>query len=99
MRFIVLLILAISLYGCKDSPSVDFTIGTVTACTNKYDVKDDIVFYDSKKSEYLSQSTGVMQITFVDIFNHKRMLNEFELDNYICVPVTSNEQVNSVLND
>jgi len=97
MRFILLVMIIISLYGC--TKEVDFSIGPVTSCTNKYDTKDDIIFYNSSRSEYLSQSTGVTQYTFIDVSGNKRMLNEFELDNYICIPVTSNEQVNSILND
>lgn len=97
MRFILLVIMLISLYGCEHS--VDFSVGPVTACTNKYNTKDDIIFYNSSKSEYLSQSTGVKQITFIDIFDNRRMLNEFELDNYTCLDVTTNEQIKSILND
>jgi hypothetical protein len=99
MRFILLLILAICLYGCTDEVVVDFTAGPVFACTNKYDNKDDIIFYESSKSEYLSQSTGVNQYTFIDVSGNRRMLNEYELDNYDCVELTTDEQVNSVLND
>jgi len=80
-------------------PTVDFSGGPVTACTNKYDQKDDIIYYNSYKSEYVSQTTGVRQITFIDIFDNRRMINEFEEENYVCVPLTSNEQLNDILND
>lgn len=97
MRFTLLALTFIFLYGCTNE--VDFSIGPVTACTNKYNSKDDIIFYNSDKSEYLSQSTGVTQITFVDVYGNKRMINEFERENYTCAEIHTNEQVKSILND
>ncbi len=97
MRFTYLTVMLIFLYSCSNE--IDFSIGPVTACTNKYDSKDDIIYYNSDKSEYLSQSTGVTQITFIDINGNKRMINEFEQENYICTEIHTNEQVKSILND
>lgn len=97
MRFTYLTIILIFLYGCTNE--IDFSTGPVTACTNKYDSKDDIIYYNSDKSEYLSQSTGVTQITFIDVYGNRKMINEFEQENYICMEINSNEQVKSILND
>lgn len=99
MRILLMVGLCIILSGCTNRVSVDFTSGPVTSCTNKYDIKDDIIFYNSDKSEHVSPFTGVPQTTIVDIFDDRHMLNVYELDNYVCIPVTNNEQINSILND
>lgn len=77
---------------------LDFT-NIVIACTNKYDVKDDLVYYFKNETYFESQTTGTMQYTFIDVFGNKRMLNEFEVDNYNCSIVKTQDEFEKIVTD
>lgn len=97
MRILMILTMII-LSSCKSSVELDFS-KNLTACTNIYDSKDDIIFYDENKSSFESMTTGVIQYTYIDVYQDRRMLNEFEIENFKCVKITSTEQYNTVVND
>jgi hypothetical protein len=95
---ILLITLLIILSSCQPTVKIDFS-KSVIACTNIHDTKDDIVYYEENKSSFESMTTGVMQYTYVDVYQNRRMLNEFELDNYKCEVVSTVEQYNQIVND
>mgnify|MGYP000874451176 FL=1 len=97
MKFILIMLLMI-LSSCRSSVEIDFT-KEVIACTNIYDLQDDIIYYEENKSSFESMSTGVIQYTYVDVYQNRRMLNEYELENYECTQVTSAEEYNKIVND
>jgi hypothetical protein len=82
MRIYILLIFTL-LIGCEPTIEIDFS-KDVIACTNKYDSKENIIYYSENKSSFRSQSTGVIQHTFIDIYQNRRMINEYEMENYVC---------------
>jgi hypothetical protein len=97
MRIYLLLLLLI-LTSCKQTVTLDYN-KNIIACTNIYDKKDKIIYYEDNKNTFQSVSTGVTQYTYIDVYGERKMLNEYEIDNYNCVTVSSQEQFNKIVNE
>lgn len=97
MRIFLILILLI-LSGCETTVKIDYT-KEVVACTDIHDSKDDLIYYKENMSSFESMTTGVDQFTYVDVYGKRRMLNEYEIENYKCQVITSEEQFKKIVND
>ena len=97
LLFIILIITSIVSCAPKTA-KIDFENHAVFACINNYDAKDVFVYYDTDKTITTSESTGVVQYAYIDVLGERRLLNEYEIDNFICVRVHSNAEVEYLLN-
>jgi hypothetical protein len=100
MKYIILTLALIILNGCYDNKNIQLDFSNkVIVCENKYDKKDDLIYYANKKSEFVSQTTGVLQYIFIDVYEDRKMINEYEMENYICYEITEQNQFEKIIGD
>lgn len=98
MKYLIVTLVLI-LASCSNKIEIDFHNNTVIACENKYDKKDDIIYYENKRTEFLSQSTGVLQFVIIDVYQDRKVINEFEIENYVCYEITEQSQFDKIVSD
>lgn len=85
-KIIFTILVTLSLFGCKRTPdSVVIPANDIlNVCVHKYDHDADVSYFSSQAQETITPSNNVKQLQIVDINNEHHMINEFEIENYIC---------------